>query len=143
MSTSYNQVFEVFTNKITDFEWHKYIDAEIDKMLEKYMISACVKFRTCKVDLSDRDSTLKQFNVELDDEVIDIITTGMIVEWLSPKVYHSNNLQAFLNTRDFNIISPANLLSQVKSAFNECKIEFKKMITDYSYNHGKVNEVVL
>lgn len=142
MSTSYSQVFEVFANKITDFEWHKYVNEEIDEMLEKYMKSACAKFRTCKIDLSDRNNELKQFNNELDDEMIDIITTGMVVEWLSPKVYHSSNLQAFLNTRDFNIISPANLLAQVKSAFNECKIEFKSMVTDYSYHHSNVNEVV-
>lgn len=141
MPTLYDDVINVFTNKITCYEWYNLIDIEIDKILDGYMISSCIKFRTCKIDLSDRDDDNRKFNNELNDEMIDIITEGMIVEWLKPILYNSDNMRSFLNTKELNLTSPQGVLSQIRQTYNECKIEFKKMVIEYSYNNNDVSVV--
>ena len=142
MNTTYDEVITVFLGKITEFDWFRYTDTEKDEIIEGYMIAACSKFRTSQMDLSDRNKETRVFNNVLGDERIDIITTGMIVEWLKPHLYDSENLKSFLNTKDYNRTSPQGLLSQVRQTYNEARIEFKNMITNYSFNHNDVNEVV-
>ena len=92
--------------------------------------------------LSDRDDILEQFNQNLDDEIIDIITESMIVEWLKPKLYSLENLRNVLNTKDFTTYSPANLLDKIQTTYKEAKLESKRMMNNYSHYHGKVNEII-
>ena len=138
MNTTYNE--EVFIDKITEYDWYKYTDAEKDK-IEQYMISACSKWRNSGLDLKNRDDESRTFNIKLTDEHIDIITTGMIVEWLKPKLYNSDKLKAFLNTKDFNLTSPQGILSQIREVYSGAKTEFKVMMSEFSFNNGNVNEV--
>lgn len=141
MNTTYDEVIEVFIDKITEYDWYKYTDAEKDKIIEQYMISACSKWRNSGLDLKNRDDESRTFNIKLTDEHIDIITTGMIVEWLKPKLYNSDKLKAFLNTKDFNLTSPQGILSQIREVYNGAKTEFKVMMSEFSFNNGNVNEV--
>lgn len=142
MNTTYDDIIESFLGKITEYDWYKYTDSEKDEIIEQYMISACSKWRDSGLNLKDRDDINRTFNIELTDEHIDIITTGMIVEWLKPKLYNSDKLKAFLNTKDFNLTSPQGILSQIREVYNEARIEFKVMKSEFSFNNGNVNEVV-
>lgn len=141
LNTTYDDVIQAFLKKISEFSWCKLEDIEIDETVLGYMFSACAKFRTSKIDLTDRDNVLKQFNNHLDDEYVDIITTGMIAEWLSPYVYNSDNMKLFLNTKDYNIVNQPQMLSQIRETQKECKLEFKSMVRNFSFNHNNINEV--
>lgn len=140
--TTYDTIIEMFTSKISEYDWFNKTDVEKDEIIEKYMVSTCAKFRTCQIDLSDRDDVLRQFNNDLTDEIIDIIVTGMITEWIKPKLYNSDNLKSFLNTKDFNIAYKPQTLTQIRETYNECRLEFKSMVRNYSYNHNDINEVI-
>ena len=141
MNTTYDDVIESFLGKITEYDWYKYTDAEKDEIIEQYMISACSKWRNSGLDLKDRNNDTRTFNSQLSDEHIDIIITGMVVEWLKPKLYNSDKLKAFLNTKDFNLTSPQGILSQIREVYNGARIEFKVMKSEFSFNNGNVNEV--
>lgn len=141
MNTTYDEVIETFLSKITEYDWYRYTDIEKDKIIEGYMKSACSKWRTSKINLNDRDDELRVFNNQLTDTHIDIITTGMIVEWLKPKLYNSDKLKAFLNTKDLNLTSPQGILSQIRETYKEADVSFKVMMSEFSFNNNNVNEV--
>jgi hypothetical protein len=82
MATPFSDVTNVFLGKITDYDLLKFDATDKDEIIYGYMKSACVNFnKVCVVDLSNRDESSKQFNVNLDDEIIDILSELMIVEW--------------------------------------------------------------
>lgn len=138
MATPYSDVIEVFLNKIEDMDLPKYEDTVKDAMVIAYMKSACTKFyKVCMVDLNDRDDVLKQFNNDLDDEIIDIISENMLVEWLKPKVLFSDNLHNVLNTKDYSQYSPANMLKELRETLAYLKKNAKALINNYSFSHSE------
>ena len=137
MSTPYSDVYNDFLGKVTDYDLPKFIDTDREEILFGFMKSACVKFKkVCLVDLYDRDEVLTQFNQNLDDEIIDIITELMIVEWLKPKVLSTENLKNCLSTKDFSLFSPANLLKEMREIFTKCKNDSRGLINNYSFSHA-------
>lgn len=142
MSTPYSIVYEWFLQKITDYDLPLFSDTERDELLLGYLKSACVKFKNCKVNLFDRNDTLEIFNNELSEEIIDILSENMLVNWLQPKLNNSENLQNALSTKDFNLYSPANLLKEIRETFKEIKKNAKSMINNYSFSHANPQELL-
>jgi hypothetical protein len=141
MATPYSDVIKVFLNKITDMDLPKFDDITRDVIVIGYMKSACTKFaKVCQVDLYDRDDELREFSCDLDDEVIDIITENMLVEWLKPKVLFSDNLSNVLNTKDFSMYSPANLLKELRETLSYLKKNARALVNNYSFAHSEVNK---
>ncbi len=60
----------------------------------------------------------------------------MIVQWMKPLTYRQENLEAFLNTKDFSSYSPAELLLRVGNAYATAKRNYINMMREYSYVHG-------
>ena len=134
MATPYSDIINTFLGKVTDYDLPKFNDLEKYEIMFGFIKSACVKFnRTCLVDLYDRNETMKEFNMDLDDEIIEILSELMLVEWLKPKVLSSENLKNCLNTKDYSMFSPANLLKESKDALKMCKEESAKLINNYSF----------
>lgn len=132
MATPYSEIYSSFLVRVTDYDLLEIEYREREKFLHILMGKACSKFNDiCLLDLSQRDEELKQFNDTLPDDVIDIISTGMIVEWLKPHLYHNENLRNMLNTKDYSTFSPANLLAQIKEAYADARKEFNSMMVQY------------
>lgn len=140
METPYSEIYNSFLEKITDYNLPSFTNEDRENILHGLMIRASSKFkRLCKVDLSDKDDIIAQFNNTLDDEIIDIISTGMIVEWLKPKYYLDDHMQNMLNTNDYKLAaSPANMLSSIRETYNQTKQEFKSAMNEYSFVHSEI-----
>lgn len=137
MGTPYSDIYDDFLNRITDYDLLQFEYEDREEILHKFMCKACTKFNNiCVVDLNDRDDEDSAFNITVPDDAIDIISTGMIVEWLKPKYYFNENLKNVLNTKDYSTFSPANLLSQIRELYKDTNREFKDMIIQYSYDHA-------
>jgi hypothetical protein len=142
MATQYSDVYNTFLGKITDYDLPKFEDTEQEEILYGYMKSACVNFKkVCKVDLYDRDEVLKQFNNSIDDEITDIITELMIVEWLKPKVLSTENLKNALNTKDYKLFSPTDLLRELNKTLTSCKDNSRRLVNNYSFAHADFTEL--
>lgn len=88
----------------------------------------------CRVDLNDCNFELHQFNQDLDDDVIEILSLGVAYYWLSFKTLNSELLKNVLNSKDYYHYSPANLLNQVQTLRKTVGIEYRAAIRKYSYN---------
>lgn len=140
MATPYTDVYNVYFQKMKDYELANLDEEDMMEILEGYLKSAVVKFRFCRTDLLDRDNEKKQFNEDLTDEEIEILASLMLVERLTPLVYAQEFLTESLSSRDYNTFSKANLFKEVKSVRKDAKLEAQQLMTAYSYG-GDLTEL--
>ena len=149
MSIPYDAFTGAFLNKISEFEMLKLDDnirTEIVDGCRKRAVSAFKK--NCRVDLfTTADDEERVYQVDVNDEdldeLVDIISEGMVVQWLKPFVYQQDLLQNLLNTRDYTLYSPAELLKRVGDAYKGAQKDYTQMIREYSYNHGDLSDLHL
>ena len=139
MATSYSEIHARAISKISDYDILKFDISTREMMLNDYLVSAQVEFqRMCKVNLSDKDDVLAQYNETLDDEIIEILATGEAYYWLTPKVLNTENLYNVLNTKDFSTYSPANLLKELQNLRDMFWRDFKRKMFEYTYRTANI-----
>lgn len=144
MATSYGVFYEVFLHKI--LEYH-YIDSDvsfIEKESNKYLNASVSQFRhyCTKYNFSNRDEEEKCFNFDIEeddfDEVVDIITDGMVVDWFKKYICNSDALENVLTTKDFALYSPANLNFRNRETYEMLKQAFINKMREYSFTHNDI-----
>lgn len=139
MATPYSIIHARAIAKITDYDIVKFDISAREAMLHEYLVSAQVEFqRLCKVDLTDKDDILAQYNADLDEEIIEILATGEAYYWLCPKVLNTENLYNVLNTKDFSMYSPANLLNELQNLRDMFWKDFKRKMYEYTYRTADI-----
>lgn len=147
MSVSYDVFTEAFLAKVNEYEFMKMDFTDRQDIVDGYLHRAVTAFKkNCKYDLSGKDSKRgRRFNVDVEpedlDELVEIISDGMVVQWLKPYANQELNLINALNTRDFTTYSPAELLKQVTAAYRTARQDYVNAIREYSYNHGDLKEL--
>lgn len=150
MNVSYDTFIGAFLSKITEYEFVHLDEETLNEVVTGYMKRAIVGFApVCKYDfVSTADDTAREFVIDdLDenhlDEIADIISEGMVVQWLKPYVYRQELLTNAMNTRDFTTYSPAELLRRVGDAYKQARKDYTQMVREYSYNHGDLTKLHL
>lgn len=149
MSIPYDAFTGAFLYKISEFELLELDDNTRTEVIDGYRKRAVSAFKkNCHVDLlTTADDDERVYNVDVDeddvDELVDIISEGMVVQWLKPFVYQQDLLQNLMNTRDYSMYSPAELLMRVGNAYKQAQKDYTQMIREYSYNHGDLSELHL
>lgn len=148
MGIPYDLFTGAFLGKVTEYDFISLDEYDRNNIVDGYMKRACSQFNNiCKYDLTNRDDVIRQFNIDIPDseidEVLDIVSEGMLAQWMKPYVFKQDNLSQLLNTRDFTAYSPAELFRQINSAYNSVCKNFTGMMREYSYNHGDLTELHL
>lgn len=136
MGTTYKEVFDSFKDNITDPDlllFAKELQEEMLSAIMRKAIAKCNRVVKKTVDLSERDDKLTAFNYDIPDEVMDILNEWMISIWLKPYVNNLENLRNRLNTKDFESISPANLLEKIGNRYDQSRKYAKSLTNEYSY----------
>lgn len=147
MSVSYDLFAGAFLAKISEYEFLQLPAADRIAIVDGYMKKAVAAFKkNCVYDLSSTsDDENRVYDIDIAaediDEIADIVSEGMVVQWLKPFVYQQENLQNVLSTRDFQTYSPAELLKRVGDAYQASKKDYVQMIREYSYNHGDLSDL--
>lgn len=147
MSISYDEFADAFLSKITEFEFIQIPEENRTAILDGYMKRAVSAFRkNCKYDMAaSADDSIREYACDFTpddvDELLEIISEGMLVQWLKPYVYRQELLENALNTRDFTTYSPAELLMRVGNAYAKAQKDYTQMIREYSYNHGDLTDL--
>lgn len=149
MSVSYDLFGGAFLSKISEFELLTLDEEPRTETVDGYMKRAIASFKkNCKYDLTGTaNDTLREFSVDVDDndidEIVDIVSEGMVVQWMKPYLHRQELLENTISTRDFQTFSPAELLLRVGNAYKETQANFTQMIREYSYNHGNLSDLHL
>lgn len=142
MSIPYDVFTMAFLSKVSEYELFRLADDERMTIVDDYMKKSIAAFRPmCQYDFSTTgDDELRIFDVVVDDgdmdEIVDIISEGMLVQWMKPYVYRQENLENALSTRDFSVFSPAELLLRISGAYDTVRKNFVQMMREYSFRHG-------
>jgi len=149
MSVPYDVFTGAFLSKVTEFDFANMDDLERSNLIDGYMKRAIASFKKiCKYDFSSTgNDTTRAFDIDVPeediDELADIISEGMLVQWMKPFTYKQENLESVLNTRDFTTYSPAELLMRIGNAYTAARKDFTNMMREYSYNHGDLTDLHL
>lgn len=84
--TSYETIYKKFLQRVVDYKILQMEDEDVKMMLNGWMVSAIANFRTCSSDLSKRDDMLEQFEDDLTDLEVEILSILMVSEWLAPQL---------------------------------------------------------
>lgn len=147
MSVSYDLFTGAFLAKISEFEFLQLPTAYRTDLVDGYMKRAIAEFKhICIYDLMNamNDETREfAINIEDDDidEIVNIVSEGMVVQWLKPYIYRQELLENSLNTKDFTTYSPAELLMRVGNAYKDSQKDYLQMTREYSYNHGDLTDL--
>lgn len=147
MTVSYDTFVSDFLQKITEYNFLRFDEELREKIVDGYMKHAIQQFSVvCKnviIGLDDEQRTVEfEGSTETDrDEIVDIITEGMLVQWMKPYMYKQENLENMLNSTDFSSYSPAELLKRVHGVYDMCKKDFTNRIRNYSFDHGDLTDL--
>ena len=147
MSVSYDLFDKAFLAKISEFEILTLDESTRQDLVDGYMKRAIANFKkNCKYDfISTADDNLRKFDVDVNeediDELVEIISEGMVVQWMKPYINRQELLESVMNTRDYSTYSSAELLKRVGSAYKEARTNYTQMIREYSYNHGDLSDL--
>ena len=143
---SYEEFISSVFAKATEYHFCYFTDDENNTTAINLLRGACVGFYTCRYDLSDRDDENQTFNFEVEDNreknyIIDVLSDGMIVYWLMPYVYKSENYENLLTPTEFSEHSPSQFLRQIRTTFKETKDEFSRRVNEYSYEFADLTQL--
>lgn len=146
MGVSYDVFTSAFLDKVKEYDFLELDEGNRTVLVDGYMKRACAHFnRLCKYDIVSGDDSIRELNCDIPDsdidEIVDIISEGMLVQWMKPYMYKQENYEIFINTTDYSTYSPAELLYRITSAYKACKKDFSNMMKDYSYNHGDLKSL--
>lgn len=133
--TPYQDVFDRFDSKITDYELDSLTESEQDDIKTQKMNSAIANYFSVKVDLSRDDATLT-FDNDLPELVQEVIALYMVMEWLRPFKNNVDYLESYLNSREFKNFSPANKLKEVRETYKQAKLDASRLEIKYSYSNS-------
>lgn len=148
MSISYDVFAGAFLSKITEYNFIQLDGFTRNSIVDGYMKRSLAAFdKVCKYDLSSYDDIIRELDTDIPsnelDEIIDIVSEGMLIHWMKPYVYRQENLENVLNTRDFTTYSPAELLLRISNAYAKVQKDYTNMIREYSYSHGDLSDLHL
>lgn len=146
MTVSYDRFTEAFLAKVTEYTFCRLPEENRQSIVDGYMRRACSRFSEMCKEVSDGDNESRAFTMSDTlteshlEEIVDVVSEGMVCQWLSQHMYHQENLMNALNTNDFTQYSPAELTYRITNAYKLTRQNFVDRIREYSFRHGDLTE---
>ena len=131
--TLYNDIFERFEGKITDYDLKDLLDVN-QLMVEILLLNSAISdFNECKQDLSNRDDSTVTFNIVLTDLEIEVLSLYMVKQWTSQFKNNQDLLENVLSPNSFTRYSPANKINAVIGLYDYSIIEAEIKVSKYIF----------
>lgn len=138
MATPVTDIYNMFLNQIGKDVMLELPNEIVEDLLFNYLLSATVEFSYyCNKDLSIKDGNIVD---DLDSDEKLILSKGMILYWLQPKINTQEVIKNKITDGDYVIKSPANLLDKLLKLKISSESDMRKMIIKYSYKGRNINE---
>ena len=133
MATPYETIYNCALAKIEDPTLAMLPEEDLENMLHGYLMSAIAKHRKCEHDLSDRDEELKQFNFDLSDLEMEILSILMVREWISQRLNSVTNVMQVFGGKEEKWFSQASHIKELREMDDRLRLEAQQLSRDYSY----------
>ena len=131
--TSYEVLYNRCLSKLEDPTLMQLPEEDLEEMLHGYLLSAIAKHRKCEHDLSDRDEELKQFNSDLSDLEVEIISILMLREWIGQRLHSVTNVMQVFSGKETKWFSQAAHIAELRELDDRLRLEAQKLSRDYTY----------
>lgn len=129
--TSYMEVYDSFTRKITDYTMLDLSDSDVMELCHGYLMSAIPRMKSIVSDLSKRDEELQSFTIDLLDVEIEILACLMVVEWINPQLNSTLYTSQFFGSKDEKFYSQKNQIDGLRDLKHDMQQEARKLRRDY------------
>lgn len=136
MATPYETIYTRCLAKLEDPTLAMLPEEDLENMLHGWMLSAIAKHRKCEHDLSDRDDELKQFNSDLSDLELEIISLLMCREWVSQQLNSVTLTLQVFSGKETNYFSQAAHLKELIALDDKWRLEAQQLSRDYTYTNN-------
>lgn len=136
MATSYEKIYDRFSQKITDFNLVEIDDNSLDEMLYSWLNTALVKTRKCQHDLSQRDEDLQIFKEDLSDLEIELLAMGMLDAWTSQYLNSTENVLQFIGGKEEKFYSQSTHIAEIRAMKEENLREMNRLHNYYTYTNS-------
>lgn len=133
MATPYETIYTRCLAKLEDPTLAMLPEEDLEEMLHGYLMSAIAKHRKCEHDLSDRDEELKQFNCDLSDLEIEILSILTVREWISQHLHSVTNVMQVFGGKEEKWFSQASHIKELREMDDRLRLEAQQLSRDYSY----------
>lgn len=137
MATPYETIYNRCLSKLEDPTLAMLPEEDIENMLHGWMLSATAKHRKCEHDLSDRDEELRQFNSDLSDLEIEIISLLMCREWVSQQINSVTLTLQVFSGKETNYFSQSAHLKELIALDDKWRLEAQQLSRDYTYTNNE------
>lgn len=146
-SIGYEEIFEDFLGRITDYELMRLDDDEayerMSEWLEKFTRHPYVR-RLFSSLSRDRDEqvinyTLKNITTEDEDKdfVLTMFSNGMVCEWVEPLMNRTSTLVQMFATKEQKMYSQASHLAELKTLYENSRREVRGLIRDRGFIYNE------
>ena len=136
MATPYETIYTRCLAKLEDPTMAMLPEEDLEDMLHGWMLSAIAKHRKCEHDLSDRDEELKQFNSDLSDLELEIISLLMCREWVSQQINSVTLTLQVFSGKETNYFSQSAHLKELIALDDKWRLEAQQLSRDYTYTNN-------
>lgn len=144
MPTLYEKLYENLLPKFRSYDIPLMTTEEVKDYLHDFLIPATSRFHVCRKDLNDRDDILQQFNVELSDIEIEILSNYMLIEYIDSEYIKTPTvLKVSLASTDFKAYSPANFLDKLMAMHKTYVVENETLLSRYAWMGAKESGIKL
>ena len=141
---SYEKIYSQFLSKITDYNLITSNEQDVYEMLRDFLHAATAKPYVAKLfssfvlddEIIELSQTLKHVINEADEDisfVVDVISLGMVAEWLEPQVNSVLNTLQMFSGKEEKFYSQSNHLSELKDLLRQTELKQRKLIRDRGY----------
>lgn len=128
---TFQDVIDMFLNLISEA---KYLEYSLEELkLELGIKARMVIARTSVLKKVKLDRETQELTRELNDMEALILAHGLVIYWLSPKIYNYELLETQIASKDVTIFSNSGLLAEMRALKNNSEMEYNSLVADYDF----------
>lgn len=149
-SLSYDEIFSDFLGNVTDYNIAAMEQDEAYSLMTEYLHKTLSQsyirrlFSYIKFDDSIEEFTFEMSHVVDENSDIDfsknILSKGMVVEWLKPQVRSKINISQFFGGKETKFYAQSSHVAELRGMLQDTELELRKAIRDRGYIYNSYLE---
>ena len=150
MTSSYEKIYSSFLSRVTDYSFVEVNEDDVIDLMNGWMksvVSQPYVRRLFSSILFDDYEEVVEFELKTsvddsadDDFVTEILSRGMVIEWLEPQVKSVVNIAQMFGGKEQKFYAQSAHMAELKDMLKTAKSELRRMICDYGYiNNSYIN----
>lgn len=147
MTSSYNDIYSRFLNKIRDYEFAGLPEPNATEQMKEWLLSSLSNIYIYRIfnsfsaddETAEIEYTLKSSVDDYNDKnfVEELLGSQMVVEWVEPKVKATTLLnQMVTNSKEQKFYAQQSHIAQLRELKADAETDVRSMLRDKGYNYN-------